>query len=390
MATLALHTGYRQLVSDTSLNFQLNRWLSYSGTLLPDMQSIAPKLTGYKAWIAAFLDLAGKALAEGRRLDAAYHTRCAEFFMLPGDPRRPACREHFITLIREAFGVTAAQTIQVPYSGVSLPGYRFTPPEPRDTIVLCGGFDSYIEEFIPILLVLRDSGFDVVAFEGPGQGAAIENFGLPMTPDWHLPVAAVLDHLGLNEVTIMGISLGGCLAIRAAAYEPRIARAAAFDVLTDLAECQLRQTSRLRRLLLRGLQGIGAGAIIDAAVRREVRRRPIAEWGMAQAMHIFCVKTPHAALAAAAQYRTRDISGRVTQDVLLCAGAEDHYVPLHQLYDQARWLTGARSVTTRVFTRAECAQNHCQIGNLPLAMHTVGAWIEAMAGYHLKVEPEVR
>ena len=51
-----------------------------------------------------------------------------------------------------------------------------------------------------------------------------------------------------------------------------------------------------------------------------------------------------------ATYRTRDVSSLLTQDVLLCAGAEDHFVPLHQLYDQARWLTQARSVTTRIFT----------------------------------------
>ncbi len=95
-----------------------------------------------------------------------------------------------------------------------------------------------------------------------------------------------------------------------------------------------------------------------------------------QAMHIFGLKTPHAALAAAAQYQTRDVSARVTQEVLLCGRTEDHYVPLHQLYDQARWLTGARSVTTRVFTRTDQAQNHCQIGNLPLALRTICAWID--------------
>ena len=83
MATLALHTGYHQLVSDTSLNFQLNRWLSYSGTLLPDMQSIAPKLTGYKAWIAAFLDLAGKALAKGRRARRRLSHTVRRFFHAP-------------------------------------------------------------------------------------------------------------------------------------------------------------------------------------------------------------------------------------------------------------------------------------------------------------------
>jgi pimeloyl-ACP methyl ester carboxylesterase len=76
---------------------------------------------------------------------------------------------------------------------------------------------------------------------------------------------------------------------------------------------------------------------------------------------------------------TRSISGRVTADVLLIAGADDHYVPLRQLYRQARNLTNARSVTTRVFTAAEQASNHCQIGNLRACLRTILAWIETLA-----------
>ena len=277
MSTSLFHVGFYQLNSDTSLNFQLNRWLGYSAeTLLPDIRSVAPRLTAYPEWIAAFLELADRAQAEGRKLDAAYHTRSAEFFMLPSDPRRKARRERFITLIREGFGITAEQMIAVPYAGVTLPGYRFTPARPRDTIVLFGGFDSYIEEFIPILLTLRDAGFDVVAFEGPGQGAVVEDLGMPMTPGWHAPVAAVLDHLGLDGVTLLGISLGGCLVMRAAAGEPRVARVVAFDVLTDFLECLLRQTPAAP--LLRGLLRIGGGGLIDAAVALAARRRPVVDW----------------------------------------------------------------------------------------------------------------
>ena len=66
----------------------------------------------------------------------------------------------------------------------------------------------------------------------------------------------------------------------------------------------------------------------------------------------------------------------VLRDVLLMAGAEDHYVPTHQIYDQAAWLSKARSVTTRMFSRAEQAQSHCQVGNLPLAIRTITAWMD--------------
>jgi hypothetical protein len=157
-----------------------------------------------------------------------------------------------------------------------------------------------------------------------------------------------------------------------------VARVVAFDVLTDFFECLTVQTPRAMRIMLKALMRVRAGAAIDPALARAAKGRPVVEWGISQAMHVFGVSTPHEAFAAAAAYRTQELSSLVAQDVLLCAGAEDHYVPLHQLYDQACWLTQARSVTTRVFTRSDHAQNHCQVGNLGLALHTIGAWIDAM------------
>ena len=57
-------------------------------------------------------------------------------------------------------------------------------------------------------------GIDTVIFDGPGQGTALDA-GMPMTPDWHLPVAAILDHFELTNCTLMGFSLGGSLLIGA-------------------------------------------------------------------------------------------------------------------------------------------------------------------------------
>jgi len=53
-------------------------------------------------------------------------------------------------------------------------------------------------------------------------------------------------------------------------------------------------------------------------------------------------------------------------------GAEDHYVPLHQFYDQIR------PRTARLFTRQEQAHEHIQIGNLGLQFRVIKDWIHAM------------
>jgi hypothetical protein len=58
------------------------------------------------------------------------------------------------------------------------------------------------------------------------------------------------------------------------------------------------------------------------------------------------------------------------------AGADDHYVPLKQLARQATNLVRARSVTTRTFTAAEQASNHCQVGNIGAAVRVIQGWLE--------------
>jgi dienelactone hydrolase len=68
---------------------------------------------------------------------------------------------------------------------------------------------------------------------------------------------------------------------------------------------------------------------------------------------------------------TAALSSRVTQDVLLLAGTRDHIVPFAQLTQQLAALTAARSVTARVFSEREHAQNHCQVGNIGLALKVI-------------------
>lgn len=83
-------------------------------------------------------------------------------------------------------------------------------------------------------------------------------------------------------------------------------------------------------------------------------------------------------LASLAQYVTADVSGEVRADALLLAGAEDHYVPVTQLADQINTLAAACSVTARVFTREEQAQNHVQAGNIALSVRVILSWLDSI------------
>jgi alpha-beta hydrolase superfamily lysophospholipase len=380
-STGALHVGWYELHPDVSLNFQLNRWAATGGPAwVDDVRPLLPSLVDYDSWRNAFVGLGERAASEGRLLHAALHFRCAEFFMLGSDPRKEPLRKRLTLMFCEAAGVPASARREIKFGELRLPAWHLPSDSPRGTLVVFGGFDSYIEEFFPILASLRGKGWSVIGFEGPGQGSVLEEQRAPMTREWHRPVAAVLDAFNLDDVTLVGISLGGCLAIRAAALEPRVHRVVAFDVLSDFFDCLAAQHPGPAVPLARSLLAVGANASVDNALGRLARRSPVVEWGISQAMHVFGCDRPSEALRAAQTFHTHDISDRVRQDVLLLAGANDHYVPLAQLWEQARGLSAARSITARVFTARQQAQAHCQIGNLPLAIDTISDWVLNISG----------
>ena len=69
-------------------------------------------------------------------------------------------------------------------------------------------------------------------------------------------------------------------------------------------------------------------------------------------------------------------SDLVKQDDLVLTGGNDHMIPFKVHNLQVKALTNAKSVTARVFTKEEHAQNHCQIGNIGLALEVMAKWIE--------------
>ena len=374
------HVGYYDLHPDVSINFQFNRWVQWLGesAALHDMQTVAPKIETYTDLRHEFLLLSEQALQQERPLAAAYYLRTAEFFVWADDPQKHPMRNNFIHLMRQCYGISENEQYQIPYQIGFLPAYRFTPQQSKATVVLFGGYDSYIEEFFPIAFFFVEAGYEVVIFEGPGQGGALEDAGLPMTPEWEKPVKTVLDYFGLNDVILMGISMGGGLAIRAAAFEPRVRYVIADDIMCDPFECIVRSLPATLKAQVDRYLADRSTTQLNTLFDQLMPTSPILDWGIRQGMHIMGKTTPYDFFQAAQAYNTLEISDRIQSDVLLLAGSEDHYVPLHQLYQQAEALTNVRSLTTRVFTRAEQAQNHVQVGNLGLSLRLIANWLDSI------------
>ncbi|MDJ0866039.1 MAG: alpha/beta fold hydrolase [Myxococcota bacterium] len=379
---MTLAVGVHRLHDDVSLDFQLNRLATLGGGRLDEIREAATRIRDLDDWKREFLALAERASGEGRAQQVAAYLRAAEFMMAPGDPDKAAAYERQAKLFAEIHAADLdggrLHLEDVPYPGGVLPSWRITPPAgtgSRGRIVLHGGFDSYGEELYPLARAFGDAGYETVLFEGPGQGSVIRRQGIPFTTEWEKPVGAVLDHFGIDDATLVGMSLGGFLAPRAAAWEPRVRRVVAWGVMWDFFEAALSSRPPALRQVMRLLLSLGADAAIDRLVARQMRRDPLMRWAVEHGTYTLGVGTPAAFFRAMKGFTTRGFSSRIRQDFLLLAGAEDHYIPLAHFHRQAAALTHVRSFTGRIFTAAESAQTHCQVGNRALAVRVILDWI---------------
>jgi len=373
--------GIYSLHEDANINFQLNRCIAWGGEeTIDDLKDAAHRIHDFEDWKRELLLLAERAVANNKYLLAAYYYRAAEFFMSTSDPDKLKTYNRFIELMSIQFPKYQTARELVPYEGGYLPAWRLRPiTRALGTIVLHGGFDSFIEELFPQLDNILVRGFELIIFEGPGQGAALIRYGLPMTHEWEKPLDALLNYFGVEDVSLIGMSLGGYLALRAAAYDSRVKRVVAFDALYDFYDCLMAKLGPRQRMLTL-LLSLKADRLIDIAMETVASRNLLVKWGISQGMHTTGSRRPSEYLRKLHAYSAKKISSLVHQDVLIMGGSADHFLKMDQFYNQVEALTATRSLTARLFTEAEGAQSHCQIGNFPLAIDTMLRWIEERSG----------
>jgi dienelactone hydrolase len=98
-------------------------------------------------------------------------------------------------------------------------------------------------------------------------------------------------------------------------------------------------------------------------------------WAYNNALWTMGTTDPEDTLQAFSRYRLAAIADRIRQHVLILAGAEDHFIPFHQVADFKKSLVKASSVTTRIFDRASGGAEHCQCGNTSLVHAAVFDWL---------------
>jgi pimeloyl-ACP methyl ester carboxylesterase len=373
MSDRAFPIGYHKFHSKQLFNFQLNRWYSLGYARFEDMEEAGKRIKNFKDWKLEMHKLAEEAGLENRLMNAAFYYRAAEFYVKSKDPEKEFLYDKFIELFYKAFENEHIERHKVPYEGTFLPALRILPvPEKRGTILIHGGFDSFIEEWYSIMKYFSYHGYEVIGFEGPGQGAALRKYGLPLIYEWEKPTKAILDHFNVVNSTLLGLSMGGWLCLRAAAHEPRIERVIASGHAIDYMKCM----NRIFRAIHLWCIDHCREFMNRMAILKFEKREGMVPWVVDHLKYITKKEKPLDALEIYLLMNEKNIHSELfKQDVLILAGREDHFIPFKMHDMQIEALSNARSVTSRVFTKEEHAQNHCQIGNIGLAVDVMAEWI---------------
>ena len=370
--------GNKEIHPDANLNMHINWTLSTGMIQQEQVEQVAPRIKNVKDGKTVMIESAEQALRENRIQEAATFYRFAEFFTSPTDKDKGKNYTKFIELFYSIKENNIVKQYDVPYEDYSLRTLQLKPvSNVKGQIVWFGGGDSIAEDFLAMAYYFVKHGYEVFIFDGPGQGEAIYKYNKPFILEWEKPVATILDYFGLDDVTLIGTSFGGWFVLRTAAFEPRVSRAIAFDIIYDYYECFLSTKGILTRTLFKALLRARMSSFMNVIIKRKMDQDIWIEWSVNFGSYVNGEKTPYGYFKKMETYNARNLEPvKITQDVLLLAGEEDHFVPPHLLERQQKDLINARSVESRLFTKEEFAELHCQVGNLKLTLNAMIDWIK--------------
>jgi len=366
--------GYEKFHKKRLFNFQLNRPYSFGYARFEDLKEAGQKIKTFPDWKREMQELAETAIKEERLMNAAFYYRAAEFYTKSNDPEKKILYNKFIELFYKTFEKDGIERHQVPYENAFLSAVRLPSSNSnKGIIVIHGGFDSFIEEFYSIMKYFSNSGYEVIGFEGPGQGATLRKYNIPISIEWEKPTKAMLDYFQIENVTMIGISMGGWFCLRAAAFENRIKRV----ITTGHAIDYMKSMPPIFRKIHIWCMEHWPNFMNQMAVMKFEKREGMASWVVDHLKFITKKTKPLEALDLYLQMNEENIhSELVKQDVLILTSRNDHFIPFKMLAMQVKALKNAESITSKVFTKEEHAENHCQIGNIGLSLDVMIKWIK--------------
>jgi dienelactone hydrolase len=392
-------------LKDELLDAQLLRAVGaslYGGSDVGECLAAARRVRGtdlgswYREWSAAaelVAALAQRASVAGDAetarlayLRASSYSRTAGVMLMdsPLDPRLVEAYARQTDMFRcaAALMAPAPEIVEIPFENTTLPGYFLRPDgehRARATVVLTGGYDGTAEElYLANGAAALARGYNVLAFDGPGQGAALIERGLVMRADWENVITPVLDYalarpdVDPSRVALIGLSLGAHLAPRAASGEHRLAACVADCGAYDLYAAFLERLPGPLAAPFASGRPWARNAV--AKLLRLLERKPTAGWALRRGRLVHGVESPLAFVDALRDFTLAGRAADITCPTWVCdAEGDDISASAPQLVDA---LTCEKLYVH--FTVAEGAGDHCEQGARALYHARSFAWLDAL------------
>ncbi len=366
---------------DPNFNFQLNRVVMWGGGNPEDIAAVSNDIKDSASWVKVLSQLARNAEIKGNREEQIGYLRMSEFFMYDADPDKletyQRAKNLFYDYHVEDLKKHGIQISKVPYKNGYLPVMSCKADgECKGKILLHGGNDSYIEEFCDVLLYFQENGFDVYLFEGPGQGGVLREQNMKFDPAWENPVKAILDYFHLEDVTIIGASLGGYLAPRAAAFEKRITKVVGWSIFPDFFDVLLADDPKPVRTLMDTAFRKGFAGIFAGFYKKMMDQSELVKWNLMHGMYAYDAPDPVGYVKKIRAFTLKGVADKITQDMLIIGGRDDHMIMPKLFHEEYDLLTNVRSLAFYLYTDQDDAGSHCNMGNMRLTLDTMISWIE--------------
>ncbi len=336
-------------------------------------------------------ELGHQSLAGGHRvsarealLRASNYYRAAEFFCRE-DPWNDAEAARLFTRSQEAFQAAMGlfdfgfEQVRIPYEGTTLPGYLYLADRtgtPRPTIVYNNGYDSTSEEsYFVIAAAALARGYNVLAFDGPGQGVALRKQRLVFRPDWEAVISPVIDfaltrpEIRPDQIILFGYSLGGYLVARAAAFDSRIAALILNDGIYDFHAAMTGALPPFLNTWIAEKNDEAAVPVVQLLMATNTKVR----WAIRNGMWTMGLDSVAELPRAFQDYTLAGIADRITAPALVL-GADNDLFFKSEPRRAAEAMTS--SATTLVaLSESEGAGEHCHMGALSRLHQVTFDWL---------------
>jgi dienelactone hydrolase len=330
----------------------------------PDFLRAWTALTDQLVAQAEDAEKTGRTRTAGQLYFRATNYLCqAERMLSRSDPDRIPTYKRVLELAQKSFDLRDPRItrVTIPYEGTTLPAYFSSAPATEDgpapVVVMVNGLDSTKEHMYASSHweELAARGISCLMLDQPGTGEALRLQDLPARIDAEAWASAAVDWLETRDdvdagrIGIVGWSLGGYYAPRAAAFEERFALCVAW----------------------------GANHNWGAVQRRRLQRegeRPVPHY-WEHVLWVWGQDDLDTFIEFADDVHLDGVVERIRVPFLVAHGANDRQIPLeyaHRSYQQA---VGSPKRELRIFTPEEGGAEHIGLDHLPHVSAYIADWV---------------